>query len=132
MNASNCESPRASGVNETRFGKRIALELPINLDIGGRTVGRGLLRNASISGAFVDTLLELPVFTNLVVKRNRIGDEASGCYELPACVVRRAPQGFAVEWRDMACPALIELLERCSGRRVVTVHDDLPIKARQS
>ena len=50
-----------------RFGERIPFELPVRLSADGRALGRGLIRNASISGALIETALELPLHTNLVV-----------------------------------------------------------------
>jgi hypothetical protein len=71
----------------------------------------------SISGALIETALELPVFSNLVVSLPSHGESAPRSADLHACLVRRAPAGFAVEWRDMACPAIVALLERATGRR---------------
>jgi hypothetical protein len=50
---------RSRDVTEHRWGQRIALEVPVKLEFGGRPMGHGLLRSASISGGFIDTTLEL-------------------------------------------------------------------------
>ena len=44
--------------------------------------------------------------------------------ELPACLVRVAREGVAVEWRDMACPAIVTLLERITGQRAAELLED--------
>jgi PilZ domain-containing protein len=102
---------------EHRWGQRVTLEVPVRLLLAGRVLGRGILRNASISGALIETPLELPLFTNLVVALPTTSELTASTQELAACVVRRAPAGLAVEWRDMACPAIVALLERITGRR---------------
>ena len=101
---------RAGDATEHRWGRRIPLEVPVRLDLGGRPMGHGLLRNASISGALIETALELPVFTNLVVVLPATSEAAPGATELAACVVRCEMAGIAVEWRDMACQPIVGLL----------------------
>lgn len=108
---------RFSDPMECRWGQRITIEVPVSLTVGGRTLGRGLLRNASISGALIETALELPVFSNLVVSLPTMGD-------LAASIVRCAPGRFAVEWRDMACPSIVALLERVTGKRATALVED--------
>jgi hypothetical protein len=108
---------RLSDPMEHRWGQRITIEVPVVLAVDGRTLGRGLLRNASISGALIETALELPVFSNLVVTIPAAGD-------LAASIVRCAPGGFAVEWRDMACPSIVALLERITGLHVAALVAD--------
>ena len=125
MNAAIRETvERHSDPLEHRWGQRVPLEVPVEISAGGRHLGHGRLRNASISGALVETSLELPVFTNLVLTLPALG----GCPSLPgdlaACVVRRDASGLAIEWRDMACARVNELLEKMSGRRVANLLDD--------
>ena len=91
---------------EHRWGERIALDCPACLDLPDGTRAAGRIRNASISGALIDTEVRLPVNATL--------DILFGDLELPACVVRTTRDGLAVEWRDMAEPPLIALLRsRC-------------------
>ena len=101
-----------------RFGARIQFELPISLSVDGRALGRGLIRNASISGALIETTLELPLHTNLVVTLTMPGGGAPAAVRsLDACVVRLDPAGFGVEWRDMACADITDLLKQASDHR---------------
>ena len=117
---------------EHRWGQRVTLEIPVTLAVAGRTLGRGVLRNASISGALIETALELPVFSNLVVSLPSHGESAPRTADLHACLVRRAPAGFAVEWRDMACPSIVALLERATGRRSDALVEDECFKGNKS
>jgi hypothetical protein len=123
---------RYSDPMEHRWGQRVTLEIPVTLAVAGRTLGRGVLRNASISGALIETALELPVFSNLVVSLPSHGESAPRSADLHACLVRRAPAGFAVEWRDMACPAIVALLERATGRRADALVEDECFKGNRS
>jgi hypothetical protein len=123
---------RFSDPMEHRWGQRVTLELPVRLGLGGRTLARGTLRSVSISGAFIETSLELPIFTNLVVVLPAMSELVPGSHELAATVIRRLPVGLAVEWRDMACPALVELLERISGQPVTTLYEDQAFTSRKA
>ena len=109
---------------EHRWGQRVTLEVPIRLYVEGRALGRGILRNASISGALIETALELSLYTNLVVSMPTMSEVTTGSHDLAAGVVRQAPCGFAVEWRDMACPAIVTLLERITGQRAAELLED--------
>ena len=111
--ARNCDA-RHPDPTEHRFGKRITLRLPLQLEYADGVRVGGVLRNVSISGALIDTAHDVPVFTNLLVKLPAAGGTATAC-ELAACVVRRTPAGLALEWRDMACEPLLGLL-RDSGQ----------------
>lgn len=115
---------RYSDPMEHRWGERVTLEVPVRLYLDDAALGRGLLRNVSISGALIETSLELPVFSNLVVALAETGTSNPRIHELAASVVRRLPAGLAVEWRDMACPAVVALLERITGKRVAALSDD--------
>ncbi len=115
---------RYSDPLEHRWGQRVTLEVPVRLYLDDAALGRGLLRNVSISGALIETSLELPVFSNLVVALPGIGEAGPQIQELAACVVRCLPARIAVEWRDMACPAVVALLERITGKRVAALCDD--------
>ena len=125
------EALRACDATGHRWGQRITLEVPVKIELGGRPMGHGLLRNASLSGGFIETALEVPVFTNLVVVLQATGGAASRSPGLAACVVRREPAGFAVEWRDMACPTIVELLEKHSGRRFAKLREDEAFTTRR-
>jgi hypothetical protein len=102
---------------EHRWGQRVTVEVPVRIEVGGRASARGILRNASISGALIETSLELPVFSNLMVSIPAVGD-------LAASIVRCLPGRFAIEWRDMACPSIVALLERITGQRATALVED--------
>ena len=118
MNAA-IQAERLYDPTEIRFGGRIPLAVPVELTSGDTRRAAGTLRDLSISGALIETDLELPVFTNLVVTLPTLAGESMP-RQLVACVVRQAPAGVGVEWRDMACPTLMNLL-RDAGFETVEV-----------
>lgn len=105
---------QATRFMEHRWGQRVDLGLTVHLMASGDS-GPGKLRDASISGGFIETGTTLPLFTNLGVVVLLGAGPAQRAVELPACITRVARDGVGVEWRDMACPTLLALL-RESGR----------------
>ena len=111
---SSSSKQRQLKTNTLRFGQRTTLEVPVQLVVDGRMLGNGTIRNASISGALVESAVELPLHTNLVVTLKVPAGKAFGIRELSACVVRVDPDGFGVEWRDMGCVDVMDLVARAS------------------
>jgi hypothetical protein len=109
-----CKSNLKSGSTSIRFGSRVRLKLPVRLSVDGRTWGQGSIRNASISGALVETALDLPLHTNLVVTLTITGEHSPATRDLDACVVRLDPDGMGIEWRDMGGTDILDLLEQAS------------------
>lgn len=114
MKASSKKQPQFDPAS-LRFGQRVTLEVPVRLTFGGRALGRGTIRNASISGALIETALDFPLYTNLVVTVTTHDGGAPGTRELNACVVRTDPAGIGVEWRDMGSVDITDLLARASN-----------------
>ena len=121
---------RYSNPMEHRWGQRVTLEVPVRLYLDDAALGRGLLRNVSVSGALIETSLEIPVFSNIVVALPARSETGPQIHELAANVVRRLTAGIAVEWRDMACPAVVTLMERITGQRVAALCDDSAFTTR--
>lgn len=95
---------------EHRWGERVALDCPVRLELHDGSGIEGRLRNASISGALIETGARVPAYALLNVIVPADTGVRRRAIELPACVVRLAPEGVAVEWRDMAVPTLVSLL----------------------
>jgi len=114
MKASSKKQPQFDPAS-LRFGQRVTLEVPVQLAVDGRALGRGTIRNVSISGALIETALDLPLYTNLVVKLTIPDGSTPGTRELGACVVRVDPAGIGVEWRDMGSVDITDLLARASN-----------------
>jgi hypothetical protein len=93
-----------------RFGQRVPLDVHVKLRAGSRVEAAGVIRNASVSGAFVATALELPLYSELVVTL-RLHGEAPATHALAARVVRIDANGFGVEWRDTNGADVVDLLQ---------------------
>lgn len=90
---------------EHRWGNRVVLHAPVQVRTATGISAAASVRNASISGAFVDTSLNLPLLGRLLLRPiNETGEW------LDACVVRVEPDGVALEWLDPALHAVSALL----------------------
>ena len=121
--AASCRLPDNSSVKSVpsqldpasaRFGQRVELKVPVALTVAGRPSESGVLRNASISGALIETALDLPLHANIVVTFTISDGKEQDVRELNACVVRIDPAGIGVEWRDMGSVDITDLLARAS------------------
>jgi hypothetical protein len=102
-----------------RYGSRVPLQQAVRLSVDARTSGRGTIRNASVSGAFIETASALQQHTNLVVTLSIPTDESRAVHSLAACVVRVDAEGVGVEWRDIAGADVMDLLERAANLEAV-------------
>lgn len=101
------EAGAAIAPMEHRWGSRRPCKVRVHLTAGAGISGLGRLRDISISGAFLETALPLPVFAQLeidVVQR----DGTLRVLEFPAVVVRHDTSGVGIEWcdpnpRDICC-----------------------------
>ena len=100
---------------EHRWGERVALDCDARLLLQDGTSVEGRIRNASISGALIDTGTRLPTYSTLSVVLMCGQGSRRRAIELPACVVRMARGGVGVEWRDMAMPTLVALLREAGS-----------------
>jgi hypothetical protein len=96
---------------EIRWGERITVDLPVHLVPRGADALPGRLRNLSISGAFVETDASFPMRAPLTVALT-VPPEGGVNLNLEAVVVRLEPGAIGIEWRDMACQPLMDLLHQ--------------------
>jgi hypothetical protein len=112
---------------EHRWGVRVDLDVPTLIRTDAGFSAEGFIRNASISGAFVETETHLPLLSCLSL---RPGSRAGEW--LDACVVRVEDHGIALEWLDPGSrlvPELIAMRRNSRGEvlqtapeRMFTVH----------
>jgi hypothetical protein len=95
---------------EHRWGTRITLHAPAELRTADGLSAVGSVRNASLSGAFVDTRARLPLLARVSLRPLTAGSEW-----LDACVVRVEPQGVALEWLEPGLQAVASLLSMRPG-----------------
>ncbi len=92
---------------EQRWGKRVELDVPAELKTSDGLSFEASVKNASVSGAFVETDANLPVLARLSVHPFARAGEG-----LDASVVRIEKTGVALEWLDpgsRSVPALLSL-----------------------
>ncbi len=87
---------------EHRWGQRRVVDLPVRLTCHPYTVGRGRLLNASVSGAFIATELQLPLLASVQVEIELPGRPSiEGPLRIDAYVMRRSVGGFGLEWHEL-------------------------------
>ena len=90
---------------EHRWGVRVDLDVPADLLTPEGLSIPAWVRNASLSGAFVETGIGFPVLSRLAL-RPLVGGGAW----LDACVVRVANDGLGIEWLEPGLHAVASLL----------------------
>jgi hypothetical protein len=95
---------------EHRWGTRVTLDAPAELKTADGLSTVGSVRNASLSGAFVETRASVPLLARVLLRPLT----ADGAW-LEACVVRVEPRGIAVEWLEPGLQAIATLLAMRPG-----------------
>jgi len=86
----------------------------VRLGLNGTELGMGTLANASISGAFLETTLQLPVNANISLEPVSTAGVALEGVKLSARVARVDRRGLGIEWRAMIKPQTLSLLTAAS------------------
>ena len=94
---------------EHRWGERSKLNIPVQVDCGPRGVVLAVMRDASASGAFLCTAAQLPLLTSVRVEFG-VAAALGQTMGVDAQVVRRASDGFGLEWSELAPKAIVDLL----------------------
>jgi hypothetical protein len=95
---------------EHRRGQRMAAAMWVRLSSSGAELGMGSIANASISGAFLETALKLPVNATITLESVSSAGTAMAGLKLAARVARIDSRGLGIEWRVMATPQVVGLL----------------------
>ena len=90
---------------EHRWGSRVELAAIATLRTDDGQESEVRVRNASLSGAYLETPLRLPLLTLLSLRPCTADGEW-----VDACVVRADAAGLAVEWLEPGMPAIFTLL----------------------
>jgi hypothetical protein len=107
---------------EHRWGNRMELHAPALVQTPTGSIAHGSVRNASISGAFVETLLQLPLLSRVLLRPDCDAGEW-----LEACVVRVETDGAALEWLDPPLQAVSALLALRSNPPAAAANDSAVI-----
>ena len=93
-----------------RWGHRLSVDIDVQLLCPPRMTGLGRLTDMSVSGAFVETDLDLPLLSAIrVLSELRNGHENFESHTATAYVVRRSRAGIGIEWLQLA-PALVRAI----------------------
>jgi hypothetical protein len=94
-----------------RWGERIDVDLPVNIVVSGSPTVSGRMRNISISGALLATDARLSPQAGITVVVAESPNGHTPRMELAARVIRNDEGAIAIEWCDMACQPLVDLLQ---------------------
>lgn len=100
---------------EHRWGGRHLLDLSVRLDGRPLLLTFARLKNASSSGAYVETRIALPMLSRVWIELD--WDRRDDSKRIAAYVVRTDQGGVGLEWCDFAPHAILALIER--SRRLV-------------
>jgi hypothetical protein len=103
---------------EHRRGQRIAVAMWVRLRGGGTELGMARITSASISGAFLETAVRLPVDAKIALEAVSSAGDAAQDMKISARVARVDPRGLGVEWHALISAETLALLvkEAVPGR----------------
>lgn len=87
---------------EHRWGSRKPIDVPVRFIALPATIGSGRITNVSMTGAFLETRMELRPLALLYVEMIHLPQEAGRRKRLSASVVRRTELGVGIEWCEPA------------------------------
>jgi hypothetical protein len=119
MNASSSQIPDSWQVTaiqtarfphmEHRWGIRRRCRARVCISAGAGISGAARVRNVSTSGAFLETALPLPLFSQLSIAV--LGDDGPAHrIEFAAAVVRTEPGGVGIEWCEPVAGSICRML----------------------
>lgn len=88
----------------------MAAAMWVRLGSNGAEIGMANIANASISGAFLETSLQLPVNASITLESvSTAGVDLEGL-KIAARVARTDHRGLGIEWRALITPEVLALL----------------------
>jgi hypothetical protein len=90
----------------------------------GAEVGMGSLVNVSVSGAYLETRIQLPVNASITLEPVASAGVALDGLKLNARVARVDDRGMGIEWRALISSATLALLTAPPARPVRPIDDD--------
>lgn len=97
---------------EHRWGVRHSLDLSVRFGAGRRTLALARVRNASLSGAYLETPANLPMLGRMWVELESGQQLPNDGNRIAAYVVRADESGFGLEWCEFAPGPIVALMER--------------------
>jgi hypothetical protein len=97
-------------VMEHRCGDRISTDVPVLLVALPGTIGPGRIANVSLTGAYVETRLKLPLLSPVILEPVKPTRHAGSAARLEAYVVRLDQAGIGLEWCEPILDPVAQLL----------------------
>jgi hypothetical protein len=93
-----------------RCGHRFTTDRTIRIRTASGAVSIARLTDVSVSGAMINTVLDLPYMSRIKVQMTRGYDGDGSTREVDAYVIRRTPEGTGIEWEELNPRAVDELV----------------------
>jgi PilZ domain len=94
---------------ESRWGERVKVNIPVQLSADTLTGAEGFMRNLSLSGALVKADVELGLHS-LIKVSIKMPPQSQRAEAVPAYVSRRLEEGVGIEWCEFAPTVVKDLL----------------------
>ena len=94
---------------EHRWGRRLDTSIDASLFGHPCAVGRGCVRNLSMTGAFVQTNLRLPLLSQVDIELHLRLVPPCETHRIAASVVRTTGEGIGIEWCDPLAAQFVSL-----------------------
>lgn len=95
---------------EHRLGTRVPTFLPVRIVRARAAPAFGSIRNASLSGAYIETSATLPLLARIDVVCGPACSDRAHCPGVPAYVTRVGRNGVGIEWLEFAPEAIRQLV----------------------
>jgi hypothetical protein len=95
---------------EHRCGDRISTDIPVRLVALPGTIGPGRIVNVSMTGAYVETQLKLPLLSLVALEPVKRTHRDGAVARLEAYVVRLDEAGIGIEWGEPILDPVSRLL----------------------
>jgi hypothetical protein len=103
---------------EHRWGKRLAVDIPVRLSLPLLSAKRGRLTNVSLSGGFITTPVDVRILCRMLVAFDSPWGSQHDAITVPAYVARRDEHGVGVEWCEFAPAIVAELVKNATRGRL--------------
>jgi len=118
---------------EHRWGSRVPTDVAVRLMLPLGAIGAGRVRNVSVTGAYIESRLCLPLLSLVQIEPVLPqGTPGGSTRRISACVVRHGRGGVGLEWCDMTAAAVEALLHSPSGLIEPDSHSQSAAPLRQS
>jgi len=101
---------------EHRWGRRVPVNMGVSLRCALFSAQPAVMRDASMSGAFIETKLFPPLFSRVQIAFVISHEGRCQRYDLLAHVARHALDGIGIEWAELAPLAIRRQLELREAR----------------